>query len=69
VQESHLQIFLRNQRNLRVESEMSKYLLRKITDVREPIAIFAIDARTGLPRREMLNPRDLPPNVRGHAPA
>jgi hypothetical protein len=57
--DSPLQLFLREHRNLRIESAMSKYLLRKAAQAREPIPFFAIDARTGIPRREMLEPRDV----------
>jgi hypothetical protein len=56
LQESDLRLFLRQHLRLRIEPEMCKYLLRRAADSDRPIAVIGGDARSGVPRREMLDP-------------
>ena len=57
MQDSELRLLVRDRLRLRIEPEMCKYLLRKAADSNQPLAVIGGDARTGVPRREILDPR------------
>jgi hypothetical protein len=59
VLEADVQAMVRDHLGLRIEPEMSKYILGKSTAVSEPLAVIGADARTGVPRREIIDPRVL----------
>jgi hypothetical protein len=54
--ETDVQQFLRQRMNLSIEPEMTRYLARKSADATAPIPVIGADARTGVPRREILDP-------------
>jgi hypothetical protein len=54
--EKELNQLLRDRFALRVDDETIKYLARKSEGARNPIEFFAADARTGVPRREIVDP-------------
>ena len=55
--ESELQSLVRDRIGLRVGTQMSAYILRKSAESSQPVAIIGDDARTGIPRRDLLDPR------------
>jgi hypothetical protein len=57
LQDSELRLLVRDRLRLRIEPEMCKYLLRRAADSDRPLAVIGGDARTGVPRREVLDPR------------
>jgi hypothetical protein len=63
VEESELRSLIRDRLGLRVEPEMSRYVLRRIGESNQPIAVIGSDARTGTPRRQIVDPRLLLPEA------
>ncbi|MGD0139945.1 MAG: hypothetical protein ABSD28_13810 [Tepidisphaeraceae bacterium] len=63
MQDSELRLLVRDRLGLCIEPEMCKYLLRKAADSDRPFAVIGGDARTGVPRREILDPRLFRQNV------
>jgi len=55
--EAELRRMLCDRMGLRIEPEMSLYLLGKSAESNGPVAVFGADARTGVPRREMVDVR------------
>jgi hypothetical protein len=55
--DSELQSLVRDQIGVRIGMQMSAYVLRKCAESSRPVAIIGGDARTGIPRREMFDPR------------
>jgi hypothetical protein len=55
VEESELRLLLRDRLGLRIEPEMSKYVLRRAGELNQPIAVIGNDARTGTPRRQIVD--------------
>lgn len=62
--ESELRLLIRDRLGLRIEPEMSKYVLRRAGESDQPIAVIGSDARTGMPRRQMVDPNFLQPEAR-----
>jgi hypothetical protein len=54
--ESNLQQHVLSRLGLRIEPEMSRYLGRKLAGGDGPFTIIGGDARTGIPRREIVQP-------------
>jgi hypothetical protein len=48
---------VRERFGLRIEAEMSRYVLEKLAKPPESLAVIGGDARTGIPRRQMVDPR------------
>lgn len=59
MQDSELRLLVRDRLGIRIEPEMCKYVLRRAADSDQPLAVIGGDARTGVPRREILDPRAL----------
>jgi hypothetical protein len=59
MEESDLRTLVRDRLGLRIEPEMSKYVLRKAGESNQPITVIGGDARTGMPRRQTIDPRML----------
>jgi hypothetical protein len=57
VGEAELRRLVRDRRGLRIEAEMSKYLLSKLSDMDQQAVVIGSDARTGAARREILDLR------------
>jgi hypothetical protein len=57
VGEAELRRMVRERRGLRIDAEMGKYLLGKLNDVDQRVAVIGADARTGVARREILDMR------------
>jgi hypothetical protein len=57
VGEAELRRMVRDGLGLRIEPEMGRYLLEKSAESDRPVAVFGSDARTGVPRREMVDVR------------
>ena len=57
--EAELRRMVRDRLGLRLETEMSRYLLGMTAESDRPVVVFGIDARTGVPRREMVDVRRL----------
>ena len=52
---SELQSLVRDQHGLRLEPEMTQYFITKSAESDQLIPVIGSDARTGVPRREMLS--------------
>jgi hypothetical protein len=59
VGEAELRRLVRDRLGLRIEPEMSRYLLGRSVESDQAVAVFGSDARTGVPRREMVDVRIL----------
>jgi hypothetical protein len=57
VGEAELRRMVRDRLGLRIEAEMSRYLLGRSAESDQPVAVFGSDARTGVPRREVVDVR------------
>jgi len=57
VDEAELRRIVRDQMGLRIEPEMSGYLLGRVGESDRAVAVFGADARTGVARREMVDVR------------
>jgi hypothetical protein len=55
--EAELRRVVRDRFGLRIEPEMSRYLVGRSTDLDQSVAVIGSDARTGVPRREILDLR------------
>jgi hypothetical protein len=55
VEESELRLLIRDRLGLRIEPEMSNYVLRRAGESNQPIAVIGSDARTGTPRRQIVD--------------
>ncbi|MGD0390686.1 MAG: hypothetical protein ABSC42_17210 [Tepidisphaeraceae bacterium] len=69
MQDSDLRLLVRDRLRLRIEPEMCKYLLRRSADSDQPLAVIGGDAHTGVPRREILDPRLLRQDVGRQEPS
>ncbi|HEY1922732.1 MAG TPA: hypothetical protein VGG44_08190 [Tepidisphaeraceae bacterium] len=56
---AELRSMMRDRVGLRVGADMGKYFLRKIGESNQLVAVIGRDARTGLPRREVVDPKML----------
>jgi hypothetical protein len=63
VEESELRSLIRDRLGLRIEPEMSKYVLRRAGESNRPIEVLGSDARTGTPRRQIVDLRLLRPEA------
>ncbi|MGD0465023.1 MAG: hypothetical protein ABSB74_21270 [Tepidisphaeraceae bacterium] len=63
MEESELRSLIRDRLGLRIEPEMSKYVLRRAGESNQPIAVIGSDARTGAARRQIVDPRLLLPEA------
>jgi hypothetical protein len=63
VGEAELRRMVRDRRGLRIEVEMGKYILGKLSEVGQHIPVICSDARTGVARREILDLRVLGPEL------
>ncbi len=59
MEETELRLLMRDRAGLRIGVEMGKYFLLKAGELKEPVAVIGCDARTGLPRREVVDLRAL----------
>jgi hypothetical protein len=55
--ESELQARVRERLGLRIEPKMRQYIERRLAESTGPFAVMGGDARTGVPRRMMVEPR------------
>jgi hypothetical protein len=67
--ESELKQLLRDRLAVRVDDETIRYLLRKRDGAHKPIEFFGADARTGVPRREIFDPRIFSAGSSAQSPA
>lgn len=59
MEESELRLLILNRLGLRVEPRMCRYVLQMAGKSNEPLAVIGGDARTGVPRKEIIEPRML----------
>jgi hypothetical protein len=57
VGEAELRRLVRDRLGLRIEPDMSRYLLGRSAESDQAVAVLGSDARTGVPRREMVDVR------------
>ncbi|HEX4055853.1 MAG TPA: hypothetical protein VHX86_16440 [Tepidisphaeraceae bacterium] len=57
MEESELRSRILNRLGLRIEPRMCKYVLQKAGNSAQPLAVIGGDARTGVPRTEIIEPR------------
>jgi hypothetical protein len=57
--ETELQALVRTRLGLRIEPHMADYLSKKLANPAGPVSLIGGDARTGKPRREIIDPRML----------
>ena len=50
---------MRDRMGLRIGAEMSRYFLRRARESDRAIAVIGGDARTGIPRRQVVDPQIL----------
>ncbi|MDP9172308.1 MAG: hypothetical protein M3O30_00380 [Planctomycetota bacterium] len=55
--DSELQRRVLTQLNLRIEKNMTNYLGKKLAEGGRPFTIIGGDARTGVPRRQVIEPQ------------
>ena len=58
--ESEMEAIVLKQHGLRIESQMRQYVLERLASASGPFPIIGGDARTGVPRRQMIDPKSLP---------
>jgi hypothetical protein len=59
MEDAELRLLMRDRVGIRIGHEMGKYLLAKFGESKGNVAVIGSDARTGLPRREVVDLRAL----------